>query len=125
MKIMISNASPDPIYEQILRQIKQRIISGELKAGDALPSLRQLAKNLGISIITTKRAYEELERAGFIDAVSGKGCFVAAQNVEFLKEQKMKVIEDKLSEAILEAQRLGIPYSELQAMFKVLYEEKP
>ena len=124
MKIMISNASPDPIYEQILRQIKQKIISGELKAGDALPSLRSLAQDLGISVITTKRTYEELERAGFIDAVKGKGCFVAAQNTEFLKEQKMKTIEDKLADAISKAQRLGISYNELKDMFKVLYEEK-
>ena len=105
MRIVISNASSDPIYEQIMGQIKQKIISGELKAGDALPSLRNLARDLGISVITTKRAYEELERAGFIDTVSGKGCFVAMQNTEFLKEQKMKIIEDKLSEAIAEAQR--------------------
>ncbi len=124
MKIMISNASPDPIYEQILRQIEQKIISGELKAGDTLPSLRSLAQDLGISVITTKRSYEELERTGFIDAVKGKGCFVAVQNAEFLKEQKMKTIEDKLSDAISEAQRLDISYAELKAMFKLLYEEK-
>ena len=123
MKIIVSNASPDPIYEQIGRQIQQKIISGELKAGDALPSLRNLARDLGISVITTKRTYEELERAGFIDAVSGKGCFVAAQNAELLKEQKMKIIEEKLSEALSEAQLLGISYAELQTMFKVLYEE--
>jgi GntR family transcriptional regulator len=124
MKIMISNAASEPIYEQILQQIQQKIINGELKAGDALPSLRSLAQDLGISVITTKRSYEELERAGLIDAVKGKGCFVSAQNAEFLKEQKMKTIEDKLSDAISEAQRLGISYGELKAMFKVLYEEK-
>jgi GntR family transcriptional regulator len=124
MKIMISNASPDPIYEQILQQIKQKIMRGELKTGDALPSLRSLAKDLGISVITTKRTYEELQHAGFIDVVSGKGCFVAAQNTEFIKEQKKKIIEDKLSEAICEAQLLGMPYSELEAMCKILYEEK-
>ncbi len=123
MKIIISNASSDPIYEQIMGQVKQKIISGELKAGDALPSLRNLARDLGISVITTKRSYEELERAGFIDTVSGKGCFVAMQNTEFLKEQKMKIIEDKLSGAIAEARLLGISYTELQTMFKLLYEE--
>lgn len=123
MKIIISNASSDPIYEQIMGQIKQKIISGELRAGDALPSLRNLARDLGISVITTKRSYEELERAGFIDTVSGKGCFVAMQNTEFLREQKMKIIEDKLSEAIAEARLLGISYTELQTMFKLLYEE--
>ena len=91
MKIIIANSSPDPIYEQISRQIKAQIISGELGEGEGLPSIRKLAKELQISVITTKRAYEELEKEGFIDTVSGKGCFVAIQNKEFLREKKMNI----------------------------------
>ena len=79
MNILISNSSPDPIYEQISKQIRAQIISGELREGDPLPSIRSLARELQISVITTKRAYEELEKEGFIDTVGGKGCFVAAQ----------------------------------------------
>jgi len=98
MKIIISNASTDPIYDQVRNQIKNHIITGELNDGDPLPSIRKLAKELQISVITTKRAYEELEKEGFIDTVGGKGCFVASQNDELLKEKKMKKTEDLLAE---------------------------
>ena len=124
MKIVISNASPDPIYEQITRQIKSQIISNDLKEGESLPSIRKLAKELQISVITTKRAYEELEKEGFIDTVSGKGSFVAAQNKEFLREKKMKIVEEKLSEAVSEARTLGISIKDLRQMLLLLYEEK-
>ena len=123
MKIIISNSSPDPIYEQISRQIKAQIISGELNEGDALPSIRKLAMELQISVITTKRAYEILEQEGFIDTVGGKGCFVAAQNKEFLREKKMKIVEEKLSEAVEEARILGISFTELNEMLSLLYKE--
>ena len=123
MKIIISNSSPDPIYEQISRQIKAQIISGELNEGDALPSIRKLAMELQISVITTKRAYEILEQEGFIDTVGGKGCFVAAQNKEFLREKKMKIVEEKLSEAVDEARILGISFTELNEMLSLLYKE--
>ena len=121
MKIIISNASSEAIYEQIGRQIKAQIISGDLKEGDGLPSIRKLAKELHISVITTKRTYEELEKEGFIDTVGGKGTFVAIQNKELLHEKKMKSIEDMMADTITEAQKLGITYSELQEMLTILY----
>jgi len=124
MKIIVSNSSPDPIYEQIKKQIKSHIISGELDEGQTLPSIRKLAKELQISVITTKRAYEDLEREGFIDTVTGKGSFVAAQNKEFLREKRMKIVEDKLGEAISEAKMLGIGIDELKEMLVLLYEEE-
>ncbi|MGD2090699.1 MAG: GntR family transcriptional regulator [Candidatus Aminicenantes bacterium] len=124
MKIIVSNSSPDPIYEQIKKQIKSQIINGELDEGQTLPSIRKLAKELQISVITTKRAYEDLEREGFIDTVTGKGSFVAAQNKEFLREKRMKIVEDKLGEAISEAKMLGIGIDELKEMLVLLYEEE-
>lgn len=123
MKIIISNASPNPIYTQIAEQIKNQIISGELKEGDPLPSIRKLAQELQISVITTKRAYEELEKEGFIDTVGGKGTFVAMQNKELLREKKMKIVEDRLSEAVSEAKLLDIHLDELKEMLILLYSE--
>ena len=124
MKIIISNASPDPIYEQVTKQIKAQIISGELREGDALPSIRKLAKDLMISVITTKRAYEELEKEGFIDTVGGKGTFIAMQNKELLEEKKMQSVEEKLSKAVADAKRLGIKLNELRTMLSILYNEE-
>ena len=122
MKIIISNSSADPIYEQIEKQVKNQIINGELQQGDALPSIRKMAKELQISVITSKRAYEELEKEGFIDTVGGTGCFVAAQNKEFLREKRMRIIESKLSEVVVEARMIGITTKELQEMLLLLYE---
>ncbi len=124
MRIIIANSSPDPIYEQITKQIKTQIISGELSEGESLPSIRKLAKELHISVITTKRAYEDLEREGYIDTVTGKGSFVAIQNKEFLKEKRMRIVEEKLSEAISEAKMVGIGIEELKEMLELLYEEE-
>lgn len=124
MRIIVTNASLDPIYEQIIAQIKAQILGGELTEGDALPSIRSLARELRISVTTTKRAYEELKREGFIDTVGGKGCFVAFQNKEFLKEQKLRVIEEKLTEAIGEAQLIDMSASELSDLLKLLFEEE-
>jgi GntR family transcriptional regulator len=121
MKIIISNASSEPIYQQIGQQIKAQIISGDLKEGDGLPSIRKLAKELHISVITTKRTYEELEKEGFIDTVGGKGTFVAIQNKELLREKKMKSIEDMMFDTITEAQKMGITFTELQEMLTILY----
>jgi len=121
MKVIISNASPEPIYAQIGKQIKAQIISGDLKEGEGLPSIRKLANELHISVITTKRAYEELEKEGFIDTVGGKGTFVAVQNKELLREKKMKSIEDMMAETVREAQKLGITFEELQEMLNILY----
>jgi GntR family transcriptional regulator len=124
MKIIISNASPDPIYEQIKNQIKSQIISGELDEGAPLPSIRKLAKELHISVITTKRTYEDLEQEGFIDMVTGKGTFVASQNKEFLREKRTKIVEDKLNEAISEAKMAGIGIDQLIDMLTILFEEE-
>jgi GntR family transcriptional regulator len=124
LKIIISNASPDPIYEQVSKQIKSQIISGELLEGDPLPSIRKLAMELQISVMTTKRAYEELEKEGFIDTVGGKGCFVAMQNQEMLREKKMKTIEESLSEAVSRAKRLGVNLAELKEILDLLYHSE-
>ena len=123
MKIIISNASPDPIYEQISRQIKTQILSGDLPEGVSLPSIRRLAQDLQISVITTKRAYDELEKEGFLDTVGGKGTFVAVQNKELLREKKMKIVEDKLAQAVDEARIMGIGLDELIAMLRLLAKE--
>lgn len=124
MKIIISNSSENPIYEQITNQIKSQIISGDLQEGENLPSIRKLARELGISVITTKRAYEELEKEGFIDTVGGKGSFISRQNKEFLREKKMKVVEEKLAEAVSEAKMLGIGFKDLNEMLSILYKEE-
>lgn len=123
MKIIISNASPEPIYEQIGKQIKAQIISGELTEGEALPSIRKLAQELHISVITTKRAYEELEKEGFLDTVGGKGTFVAYQNKELLREKRIKSIEDMMAKLVTEAQKMGVSHQELQEMLSILFEE--
>lgn len=122
MKIIIQNSSDQPIYEQIVTQIKGLVIKGELVEGGELPSIRNLAKELQISVITTKRAYEELEREGFVETVPGKGTFVAAQNKELLKEKKMKIIEEKLGEVVEESRMLGLTEDELMEMLKILFE---
>ena len=100
MNIIISNSSGQPIYDQISSQVKSKIISGELKPGDALPSIRYLAKELRISVITTKRAYEELERDGFIVSVPGKGSYVAEKNLEFVREEHLRRIEERMQEIV-------------------------
>lgn len=123
MDIIISNSSSSPIYEQITRQIKDHILQGELKAGDALPSMRVLAKELRISLITTKRAYEELERDGFIETVPGKGCFVSEKNTEFLREEQLRQVEGFLQQAAEAARRCGLSLDELREMLEILYNE--
>lgn len=123
MKVIISNSSPDPIYEQITRQIKAQIISGDLAEGEALPSIRRLAHDLQISVITTKRAYDELEREGFTNTVGGKGTFVAVQNQELLREKKMKIVEEKLAQAVSEAKMMGIDVAQLVDMLQLLFKE--
>lgn len=123
MRILISNSSNEPIYEQISSQIKAMIFKGDLKEGDMLPSIRGLAKDLQISVITTKRAYDELEREGFIESVQGKGSFVASQNKELMREMKLKIIEEKLQEVVKESNILGLSYSEVSEMLRILFEE--
>ncbi len=123
MNIIISNSSDKPIYDQIVEQIKNMIINGDLKEAEMLPSIRNLAKEIQISVITTKRAYEELEREGYIVSVPGKGSFVSAQNKELLKEARIRIVEEKLSEAVSAAKTIDISMEELQKMLRILYEE--
>lgn len=123
MNIIISNSCSDPIYEQIYKQIKQQIMKGGLQAGETLPSIRMLAKELQISVITTKRAYEELERDGFIATVGGKGSFVAEQNVELLQERKRQFIEEKMGQLVTEGKQLNISLEEMLEMLTLLYKE--
>ena len=123
MDIIISNSSGAPLYEQIYSQIKGKIISGELKEGDALPSMRLLAKELRISVITTKRAYEELERDGFIATYQGRGCFVAGKNLELIREEHLKQIEDLLGQARDLAKSCGLTYADLAEMLRLTCED--
>ena len=124
MDIIISNASGKPIYEQITSQIKAMILNGTLQEGESLPSMRLLAKELRISVITTKRAYEDLERDGFIETVTGRGSFVAGKNLEFVKEEHLRMIEEKLQAAVTLARTADIGLEELLEMLKLLYESE-
>ena len=123
MTIVIQNTSDLPIYEQIAQQIKQQILSGTLHEGDALPSIRALAKELRISVITTKRAYEELEREGFLYTVPGKGCFVAPKNVELLREENLKKIEGHFAQILRLAASCNLSKADLQEMLECAWEE--
>ena len=122
MDIFISNASDKPIYEQIYEQLKGLMMNGTLGEGDPLPSIRLLAKELRISVITTKRAYSELERDGFIVTVAGKGSFVAAQNAQFIREETLRKIEEHLTQAATLARQSGISETELTELLSMLYE---
>lgn len=123
MNIIISNSSGKPIYEQISAQIKNLIMTDSLKEGDALPSMRLLAKDLRISVITTKRAYEELEKEGFIETITGKGSYVAARNKELLREERYRQVEELLNKASEIAKMSGIPLDEMVDIITLLYEE--
>jgi len=124
MDIIISNSGGVPIYDQITRQMKGLILRGELKEGEALPSMRLLAKELRISVITTKRAYEELEREGFINTVPGKGCFVAPQTPELAREDALRRAEEHLSQAVDIAKTAGLTLSELTETLNLLYGDE-
>ncbi|MEF9962586.1 MAG: GntR family transcriptional regulator [Erysipelotrichaceae bacterium] len=123
MDIIISNSSDKPLYEQITSQIKNLIMNGSLNAGDALPSMRLLAKECRISLITTKRAYEELEREGFIETISGRGSYVAHRNTELIKEAQVRLIEEKIQAAVDIAKSSGISKDEMKEILSLLYEE--
>ncbi len=123
MDIIISNSTGEPIYTQITSQIKAMIMTGELKAGDALPSMRNLAAQLRISVITTKRAYEDLERDGFIESYTGRGSFVKAQNAELLREETLKQIESVLASAVSKAKIGNVSLNELHEMLDFIYNE--
>lgn len=124
MDIIISNNSGVPIYEQIEEQIKSQIMIGDLREGEALPSMRVLAKELKISIITTKRAYEDLERDGFIESVTGKGSFVKGINREMVRENVLFTIQELLENAVDKAILGQISKEELQEIIELLYDEK-
>ena len=125
MDIILSNSSNDPIYLQIVNQIKAMILSGELAEGEALPSMRNLALQMRISVITTKRAYEELERDGFIESYTGKGSFVKGQNAELLREMHLKQAEDHLAKAVDIAKMSGIGKDELTELLDILWQDDP
>ena len=124
MNIIIRNTGDAPIYDQITRQVKSLILRGELREGEALPSMRLLARELRISVITTKRAYEELEREGFITTVPGKGCFVAPRNLELVRENALRQVEEHLQRAVDAAKMGGIARDEVRQTLDILYEEE-
>ena len=121
MQILLSTASGKPIYEQIVEQIKEQIMTGKLQTGELLPSMRLLARELRISVITTKRAYELLEQEGFLENVPGKGCYVAPQNRELLREAQLRRVEEALTQAAEEARRGGISLEELHEMLDLAF----
>lgn len=123
MNIIISNADRKPIYDQISTQIREKILTGELQAGEPLPSMRLLAKELRISVITTKRAYEELERDGFIVTMTGKGSFVAQKNVDFIKEEYRRRIESHMREIIKLSVACDLTLQDLEQMMRLISEE--
>ena len=124
MDIIISNSGGVPIYEQITRQMKGLILRGDLREGEALPSMRLLAKDLRISVITTKRAYEELEREGFLTTVPGKGCFVAVRDLELVREETLRRVEEHLSQAVDLAKGGGVTLEELEQTLTILYGDE-
>jgi len=123
MHIHLSNASDKPIYEQITVQLKEAILANKLLAGDALPSIRALAKDLKISVMTTKRAYADLERDGFIETVAGKGSFVTERNQDFLREELLRQAEEHMQKAVKTAKTAGMTKEELQELLSLILEE--
>ena len=123
MEIIISNNSSKPIYEQITSQMKSMIMNGQLQAGDAIPSMRALAKSLHISVITVQKAYEDLQRDGFIETTVGRGSFVSARNRDFYQEEQQRKVEEFLQEAAETARACGIPLEKLQEILALFYEE--
>lgn len=123
MKIIVSNKSSQPLYEQVSSQIKNAIMSRELNAGDAIPSVRSLAKSLQISVLTVQKAYTTLQEDGFIETTAGKGCYVSAQNQDFYLEEQQKKIEEKFIEVIEIARKSGINLEKLTGLLTLLYQE--
>ncbi len=124
MEIVLSNSSDKPIYEQIAAQIRDAVAAGELAAGEQLPSIRALAAQLRISAITTKRAYQDLEAQGYVTAIPGKGCFVAEQNLDLLREERLRRVEASLARAVCDARACGLSADELREMLDIQLEEK-
>ena len=124
MELVVSNSSEQPIYEQIASQIRTQVLGGQLTEGDRLPSIRALATQLRISAITTKRAYQELEVQGYIHTVPGKGCFVAGDNLELLREERLRMVEASLAKAVSDARMAGITADELREMLELQLEDE-
>lgn len=124
VEIILSNSSSDPIYKQITDQIKAMVIDGTLKSGDAMPSMRVLAKSLHVSVITAQHAYEDLQRDGFIETIAGKGTFVGAQNKDFIKDEQLRLIQNKVEEAVKIAKVYDVELSTLENILKIVYEEE-
>ncbi|MCI9572958.1 GntR family transcriptional regulator [uncultured Acetatifactor sp.] len=124
MKILISNTSDSPLYQQIKDQIKDAILKGELAAGDALPSIRAFANDIKVSVLTVRRVYDDLEQEGFVTSQVGIGTFVSAGNVELLRDSRRRVVEQKMQDMIQAAKSLGIGKEELSQMMDILYEEE-
>ena len=123
MKILLSNTNKIPIYEQLRLQIRDNILKGIVKSEEKLPSIRQFARDLGISVITVKRAYDDLEAEGYVNLIGGKGCFVAGQSIERLREKEMSLLEDELSDLIYKAKKLRVSQSSFNETIKLLWEE--
>ena len=123
MKILISTTVHTPIYEQIVNQIRDAVVKGELAEGEGIPSIRVLARDLQVSVITTKRAYEELEREGVIESIPGRGFFICRQNNDHLREKQMMNLEKQFSSLILESKSAGMSLEDIIEMIKVLYED--
>ena len=124
MELIIRNTAGQPIYDQLSPQTQAQLIAGALQPGEALPSIRALAKDLKISVITTKRAYDELEAEGFVTTVAGKGCFVAEKNLDLIREQQLKALDDRLAAAVELSKSCGVTPAELQEMLRILLEEE-
>lgn len=125
MDIIVSNASGKPIYEQISSQIRDAILSGELAPGELLPSIRSLAGDLRVSVITTKRAYNDLEAAGFINSVQGKGSFVTGGSLEMQRESALRSMEDRIAQLVDDARTVGVSVPELHEMIDLVADERP
>lgn len=123
MKVLISNTSDKPLYQQIKEQIKEAIFTEELKEGDAMPSIRNFANDLKVSILTIRRVYEKLENEGFLTRQVGIGTFISTGNLEILRDSKRRIVEQKMADVIKDAKALGITQIELQEMMDILYEE--
>ena len=124
MKILISNTSDAPLYQQVKEQLTDAILKGELAEGDLLPSIRAFANDLRVSVLTIRRVYDDLEKEGFVKSQVGIGTFVSTGNTEFLRESRRRLVEQKLADAIRAAKSLGISWQELQDMMKILFEEE-
>jgi GntR family transcriptional regulator len=124
VSISISQSSPKPIFRQIEDRVRSLIVAGELNEGEELPSIRVLAADLRVSVITVKRAYDELEAEGFLTSVQGKGCYVSVRNKELFREQRMRIVEEKLDEAAGEAKLIGMTLEELQTTLAIIFQEE-